>query len=938
MSRIPSFKRRPSIIDLSPRGKGQFASDFGVDDDFKKRTDSKAVAPQSFAVGEKVEAQYKGRSKYYPGRIARVREDGTYDIDYDDGEKETRVREDLIRSLEKRSSSPSRRDGKKDEASDSERDGAIEVGTRVEARYKGRSKYYPGEVVRVRSDGTYDIDYDDGEKEQRVALELIKVLGKSGGREKKGFAVGEKVEAQYKGRSKYYPGRIVRVRGDGTYDIDYDDGEMEVRVSSDYIRALGLKKDDSDTDAGPPTKSRSQFLSSECIKRLRSVCAAYARHSTDSTCRKVFTELDQSQSSSLPKSDFRECLDKIFRGSKTRYEVNDCFRGEDFNSICLALAGQRVGSVNYDDFILFVFDQEEAEELRRIHSKLQNELLIKSKLRLADCMRAFRKHDNKEKGFVKENDFKEVVHKLCGTLSPKESNLSSERWSLSEDGVVDYCAFSSWVWSGSNVDDIVEKLKLQLGHIDSKVFRNLVDKEDRAKGGIEHDRVVKIFSELGLVVTSVEAYAVLRHYDKDGTGTVEKAWLTDLVNQQSSGGNRRRGRSDSSNEELISSSTISSIGEAVKEYLGGKDRSLWKTLAEFDEQKIGQLTKRQYRKLLGELKVHISDADESTLFECLDVHERGTVDAEDLVSLFVTLAYNGDDAEAVTIYSNLGDSKNVSVKEIGRALQKSDSKHDGFVDSSTFETKLKRFFGSNVNDDIIKFYSSFLTSQKSGCLDVGYFVSLMVVASDASRAERKLRHCFSVLESKGVDWKGSISDTSSRIGSITTIDSLAREIKAFGCPLIDSEIFAVLGKHQKKGRINVPSFVAQIEKVETGKKVQSKDSIAGKDGSDLFGKSMFSKICRLRSNKEKREQFRNSMLLKDPDLEGRVARRDFLRTLDSYFELTDQEAALLSENLTLFDEKRESDVGYSLLLLVLMEPLPKPPTQAGTALISKVIL
>ena len=64
----------------------------------------------------------------------------------------------------------------------------------MEARYKGRSKYYPGEIVRVRSDGTYDIDYDDGEKETRVGSDLIMVLGKSGGRSKKGFNVGEKVD------------------------------------------------------------------------------------------------------------------------------------------------------------------------------------------------------------------------------------------------------------------------------------------------------------------------------------------------------------------------------------------------------------------------------------------------------------------------------------------------------------------------------------------------------------------------------------------------------------------------------------------------------------------------------------------------------------------------------------------------------------------------
>ena len=47
---------------------------------------------------------------------------------------------------------------------------------------------------------------------------------RGGGRGGGDFEEGDKVEAYYKGRSKLYPGRITRMRGDGTYDIDYDDG------------------------------------------------------------------------------------------------------------------------------------------------------------------------------------------------------------------------------------------------------------------------------------------------------------------------------------------------------------------------------------------------------------------------------------------------------------------------------------------------------------------------------------------------------------------------------------------------------------------------------------------------------------------------------------------------------------------------------------------
>jgi hypothetical protein len=50
----------------------------------------------------------------------------------------------------------------------------LEVGSLVEADYRGKGKYYSGKISRVRLNGTYDIDYDDGEKEMMVAKELIK--------------------------------------------------------------------------------------------------------------------------------------------------------------------------------------------------------------------------------------------------------------------------------------------------------------------------------------------------------------------------------------------------------------------------------------------------------------------------------------------------------------------------------------------------------------------------------------------------------------------------------------------------------------------------------------------------------------------------------------------------------------------------------------------
>ncbi|GMI15676.1 hypothetical protein TrVE_jg4, partial [Triparma verrucosa] len=207
--------------------------------------------------GTKVEARYRGKAKYYPGKISRVRSNGTYDVAYDDGEKEFGVKREMIKVLE--SSSRSRSRGRDDSDAG---DGIVE-GDKVEARYRGKSKWYAGKVARVRSNGTMDIHYDDGERELGVDPSFVRAIKKSSSRSPRGrrddsetedgdLEVGSKVEARYRGKSKYYPGKISRVRSNGTYDINYDDGEKELGVKKELIKAVG----------GSSSRSRSRGKSS----------------------------------------------------------------------------------------------------------------------------------------------------------------------------------------------------------------------------------------------------------------------------------------------------------------------------------------------------------------------------------------------------------------------------------------------------------------------------------------------------------------------------------------------------------------------------------------------------------------------------------------------------------------------------------------------------
>ena len=50
----------------------------------------------------------------------------------------------------------------------------IRHGDRVEAKVKGWTKYYRGEVTRVNDDGTYDIKFDDGERKRGKKNQKLK--------------------------------------------------------------------------------------------------------------------------------------------------------------------------------------------------------------------------------------------------------------------------------------------------------------------------------------------------------------------------------------------------------------------------------------------------------------------------------------------------------------------------------------------------------------------------------------------------------------------------------------------------------------------------------------------------------------------------------------------------------------------------------------------
>ena len=215
-----------------------------------------------FREGSKIEADYRGKGKYYPGRITRVRLNGTFDIDYDDGEKEVGIARNLMRSL---FGTSSRSNSEKSRLNSSSAGLLPLVGDEVEARNNDTAKWRAAVVYRLTSRGTYDVEYYNGDfgtdihrfdircinshhskaSVKRMAY-LEDKVSKSGGGDNSTYRKGDKVACYwYRASSLGAPkfnqrpksGIILCFNSDGTYTIELElDGNVIDDVAEEHIK------------------------------------------------------------------------------------------------------------------------------------------------------------------------------------------------------------------------------------------------------------------------------------------------------------------------------------------------------------------------------------------------------------------------------------------------------------------------------------------------------------------------------------------------------------------------------------------------------------------------------------------------------------------------------------------------------------------------------
>ena len=137
-------------------------------------------ASSSFREGDKVEARFKGKARWFKGTVEAANRDGTYDIRYEDGDRERDVVAEYVRKLDGSGSRDSRdRDDRDSGARRGRRAPSpvpIREGDTVEARFRGKMKWFKGTVESVNRDGTFDIRYDDGDRERDVVEAFVRPM------------------------------------------------------------------------------------------------------------------------------------------------------------------------------------------------------------------------------------------------------------------------------------------------------------------------------------------------------------------------------------------------------------------------------------------------------------------------------------------------------------------------------------------------------------------------------------------------------------------------------------------------------------------------------------------------------------------------------------------------------------------------------------------
>jgi centrin-3 len=309
------------------------------DDDVGSRRTTRSKEKKKMRKGDKVEVKLSSWAKYFKGEIERVRSDGTYDVYFPaDNTTETGVsvseikggNDDDFEDDVKSSRGREKRKRKK--------------GDKVEVKLSSWSKYFRGEIERVRSNGTYDVffpadnttekgvseseiksnDSDDDDFNDDVRSSRTKKRG--GGRKKE----GDEVQVKLSNWNKYFKGEIKRVRSDGTYDVYFPAD----RTTEKRVKEIEIKSEEDDEDDDRSSRNRRNGNKKRSLETLRTLRRFYSRAVKKGRARDyrdIFQTMDSNRDGAIDSREFYRAM-KDIGFDIDRNEVNDLIDDYDLNN------------------------------------------------------------------------------------------------------------------------------------------------------------------------------------------------------------------------------------------------------------------------------------------------------------------------------------------------------------------------------------------------------------------------------------------------------------------------------------------------------------------------------------------------------------------------------------------------------------------------------
>ena len=211
-------------------------------------------AAQSFKVGQRVRARFAGKGHFYNGKITADNRDGTFGIEYDDGDWEDELDGKFIQVIEKKPVTSAVQVEEQQQQFVVNTVDPKDIASENNANLVNTSSNDKQRLVEEYQKLGYGLNSTNDK--QRLVEEYQKLgyglnshpntvddpVESSCEKSDRTFFVGQRVRARFAGKAHFYNGKITADNGDGTFGIEYDDGDWEDELKAEYIQVISKKK------------------------------------------------------------------------------------------------------------------------------------------------------------------------------------------------------------------------------------------------------------------------------------------------------------------------------------------------------------------------------------------------------------------------------------------------------------------------------------------------------------------------------------------------------------------------------------------------------------------------------------------------------------------------------------------------------------------------